>query len=301
MQFHNRQSHAFAMTAAAFFGATFFGFFYSLFREPALSSFLAYLTILASYHILMHRYVKRRDIVSREFPQSWENRLLQITFYQNLDESQRFRFRQMVQIFLSEQRIVGIKPVEITDDIRILVAAGAVSLIFFRPEWEYRTFREILIYEDAFDLETFEISHDKNILGMVGKQIPIILSLKHLEAGFRHNGDGFNVAYHEFAHIIDLHDVGTESNPLHGIFARTLIAREMKKILKGQSVLREYGAQNESEFFAVVTEFFYERPCILKEHHPELYETLSKIYNFDPCKLQFQTPMTFSIRHMDPN
>jgi len=283
MKIYSESYRQLSIIVAFVMGFVFFAFLQAVTRSYMFPLVLFGPTIYLVYRAMMNQTYKRIKTLKTPFPDQWRHILLEkVAFYQQLTREKRQEFEDYIQIFLAEQRIVGIDPVEIDDEIRLMVAAGAVTLAFYRPDWEFRNFRDILIYQDAFDPESYEISEDKDILGMVGTQIPIILSLKHLKEGFRHAGDGFNIAYHEFAHIIDLHDVGTHNNPLHGIFAHTLVQGEMKKIEKGQSVLRDYAALNESEFFAVATEFFYERPAIMSSHHPELYDNLVTLYNFDP-------------------
>ncbi|MBN2382027.1 zinc-dependent peptidase [bacterium] len=283
MQIHDNSQIQFAKITSGLLSIALFGLIYALSNSIILAILAVPLIILGVYHVMLLKMYRRKAIIATPFPENWRAVLEQkATFYRALSAAEKRRFEQLTQIFLSEQRIVGIEPVVIDDELRLMVAAGAITLVFYRPEWEFRSFRDILIYEDAFDPESFESAPDKAFLGMVGTQMPILLSKKHLQAGFRHAGDGFNVAYHEFAHIIDLHDVGTQSNPLHGIFAQALVQSEMKKIRHGQSVLRQYGAHNEAEFFAVVTEFFFERPAVLYAHHKELYLTLARVYNYDP-------------------
>lgn len=241
------------------------------------------------YRIMMQQSFQRKKVTSQPFPEEWEEFLYQkVSFYRQLNDEEQDRFLQFVQIFLSEQRIIAVGNVTLNDEIKLLVASGAVTLVFFRTDWEYRNFRDILIYEDAFDLERYEVSSDKDVLGMVGAQMPIILSLKHLQIGFHNPNDGFNVVYHEFAHIIDMQDVGSQTEPLHGTFPRAIIEKEISRIRMGKSVLREYGSQNEAEFFAVATEFFFERPETLRANHPQLYTLLCRTYNYDITQPDFR-------------
>lgn len=285
MEIISKHATGFARFAAGSFALAMFGLTYAL-SDSYLAAILAIpLTAWLGHRFMMRRYYRRQRTIATQFPAEWRAFLGEnVPFYRNLAEAERIRFEQLIQVFLSEQTISGVDPVVVDDSIRLMVAAGAITLVFHRPEWDYDNLREILIYQDAFDLDNYLVSRHKPILGAVGSQMPLILSLRHLTAGFRHPGDGFNLAYHEFAHIIDLHDVGSNTNPLHGLFAGALIRKEIKKIERGESILHDYAATNESEFFAVATEFFYEQPHVMREHHPELYATLSRLYNHDPAK-----------------
>jgi MtfA peptidase len=46
-------------------------------------------------------------------------------------------------------------------------------------------------------------------------------------------------------------------------------------------LLDPYGATDEAEFFAVVTECFFDQPLEMREQHPQLYELLAGFYRQD--------------------
>jgi hypothetical protein len=48
------------------------------------------------------------------------------------------------------------------------------------------------------------------------------------------------------------------------------------------TLLDTYGATNPAEFFAVITEAFFERPRALKARHPALYAELQRFFQQDP-------------------
>ena len=47
-------------------------------------------------------------------------------------------------------------------------------------------------------------------------------------------------------------------------------------------MLDTYGATDPAEFFAVITEAFFERPRALRKLHPALFEQLQRFYRQDP-------------------
>ena len=49
-----------------------------------------------------------------------------------------------------------------------------------------------------------------------------------------------------------------------------------------------------AEFFAVVTECFFERPRPLRAQHPELYDRLRDFYRRDPAAIEEGRPEEFS-------
>lgn len=80
-----------------------------------------------------------------------------------------------------------------------------------------------------------------------------------------------------------------DSRERYTVWARVL-GEELKdlteKMLSGRrSDIDKYGATNPSEFFAVVTELFFERPRAMQKHHPELYAELATFYRQDPATI----------------
>ena len=107
--------------------------------------------------------------------------------------------------------------------------------------------------------------------------------------------DGHNVVLHEFAHQLDQEDGSMDGAPDLGSRARyTAWARVLgdeykeltERVLSGKpSDIDDYGATNPPEFFAVVTEMFFEKPRQLRARHPDLYGVLAEFYHQDPASL----------------
>jgi MtfA peptidase len=284
VEIYSRHATRFSWFGSISFGLVMFGLLYALSGGFLVPILFAPLLIPISHRLMMRRYHRRRLLVKESFPQAWREILeVESSHYRMLDSKDQHRFEQLVQAFLAEQAITGVEPVVVTDRLRLMVAAGAVTLVFHRPAWEYRNLREILIYSGAFDLDSFKISARKPILGLVGWQSPVILSQPHLEAGFNNPREGSNLVIHEFAHVIDLHDVGSSEHPLHLSLPHKLVKQEISRIHRGDSILGDYAATNEAEFFAVSTEVFFTQPVPLKRRHPELYTYLCRLYDFDPA------------------
>jgi Mlc titration factor MtfA (ptsG expression regulator) len=119
----------------------------------------------------------------------------------------------------------------------------------------------------------------------------MILSKADLHGGFARPGDGANVGIHEFVHYIDMADGEGDGIPallLEKSFTipwLKLIKNGIKDIEKGRSDINPYGAVSDVEFFAVVSEYFFEKPKKLKGDHPELYKTLNSIFRQDMASL----------------
>ena len=201
------------------------------------------------------------------------------------------KFEKRVQLFLAGVKITGVNTtVEELD--KVLIAASAVIPIFGFPEWEYTNLREVLLYPDSFNHDFEQSGSDRNVLGMVGNGAfnnVMILSQHELRQAFLNKTGKNNTAIHEFVHLVDKTDGSIDGVPAFILDQQyvlpwlQLMHREMKKILADRSDINPYGATNEAEFFAVVAEYFFERPELLQEKNPDLYELLSQIFRQQPA------------------
>lgn len=232
------------------------------------------------------KYRRRKKILAAEFPPAWRKILTEnVVYYNHLPADEKPTFEKDIQIFLAEKRITGIK-IRIDDTDRLLVAASAVIPVFRFRGWEYRNLSEVLLYPGSFD-EQYDTGHEKFILGMVGTGAMdrmMILSQQALRQGFAIANDKKNVGIHEFIHLIDMADGVADGLPevlLHNQYAipwLNMVEEEIERIFNQQSGINPYGATNKQEFFAVVSEYFFERPHLLKQRHPEIYAMLEKIF-----------------------
>ncbi len=214
----------------------------------------------------------------------------QVPFYQQLNEDKQKEFVERAAKFLATTKISGVKTI-VEDIDRVLIAASAIIPIFNFPGWEYRNLHEVLLYPDSFDHEFEQQGEGRNILGMVGTGAlnhVMILSQFELRQAFTNTTGKNNTAIHEFVHLVDKSDGEIDGLPevlLDKKYIRPwlqLMRQKIQEIYDDNSDINPYGATNEAEFFAVVSEYFFERPDLLKENHPELYALLLKI--FDPVK-----------------
>jgi Mlc titration factor MtfA (ptsG expression regulator) len=229
---------------------------------------------------------RRRELVASPFPGEWE-RVLQedVLFFRTLEEADKERFRRELKVFLGEKRITGVGT-ELDETTRVLTGASAIIPIFGFPEWEWNQISEVLIYPARFDMEFgFGEANDRT-LGMVGTgpmNRIMILSKPDLIQGFRNSGDKRNVGLHEFAHLVDKSDGVIDGVP--GLDRKAvgpwieLVRRKSREIEQGESDIDSYALTNEAEFFAVATEYFFERPGVMERKHPELYATLARVFN----------------------
>lgn len=209
-----------------------------------------------------------------------------VGFYVALSDADKQRFEEELTIFLKRTRITGID-VSIDETDKLLVAASAIIPVFAFPEWRYNSITEVLIYPNSFN-HNFETSgEERQILGMVGTGAmngTMILSRQALHHGFQNAKDKQNTAIHEFVHLVDSADGAIDGVPESLLGKQyvlpwiNLISEEIKKIKAGKSDINPYGATNRAEFFAVVSEYFFEQPELLQSKHPELYAMLERIF-----------------------
>ena len=234
---------------------------------------------------------RRRAILREPFPSEWEAVLQRdVVFFRALDPAMQRRFRRRLQVFLGEKHITGIK-VQVDTTTRVLAAASAIIPIFGFSEWEWEQINEVLIYPNRFD-GTFQFGdkQGQDVLGMVGSGALnrlMILSKPDLINGFLNATDKRNVGVHEFAHLVDKSNGVIDGMPMAGLEQQAvepwinLVRRKMAEIEDGQSDISRYALANEAEFFAVASEYFFERPGIMQRKHPQLFASLERVFNQD--------------------
>ena len=209
-----------------------------------------------------------------------------VKFYQQLDEEGKAKFEDRIQHFLTAVQITGVNA-EVEDLDRLLIAAGAIIPVFAFPDWQYVNLHEVLLYPGAFNEDFDQGGSNRRISGMVGSgamQHVMVITKWQLRQGFINNNDAHNTAIHEFVHLIDKMD-GTMDGVPEIILERKYVPRWVNLMtttihqMKTQgSDIDMYGATNHAEFFAVISEYFFEQPALLKANHPDLFEMLEKIY-----------------------
>ena len=251
-----------------------------------------------TYWWVRRRCHRRVAVMRQPFPDRWEQILRkQVAFFLALDDAGKARFRQLVQIFLDEVQITGIRT-EVDTTIRVLVAASAAIPIFGFHDWEYRRLREVLIYPDSFD-DAYQSTgrSDETILGMVGLNHlsgVMILSKPALLAGFADESGHHNVGVHEFAHLFEKEasEYGLPPEVPWRVVRQWVgyVARELARPPDHGDHINPYAYTNEHEFFAVLAEYFFTSPELLKRRDPTLYAMLRKLFHQDTESLFSSMP-----------
>lgn len=246
---------------------------------------------------------RRRHILETPFPPAWRAVIERnVAHWALLDDDERERLCELVQVFVAEKHWEGCGGLDLTDEIKVTIAAEACLLLLGRDHGLYNDVESILVYPSTvvpperpqgfFALSMQAREEPMPLLGEAHQGGPVILVWDAVRRGARNPGDGRNVVFHEFAHKIDMLDGDADGTPPLPDRAHRLdwanVCSEVYLALKDKDpetrrVLDPYGATNEAEFFAVATESFFERPVALQSSLPPLYDLLAGFYRQDPA------------------
>ena len=169
---------------------------------------------------LKHR--KRERIRRRPFPSAWLDILeRRVAYYRLLTPEEQAELRGHIQVFLEEKRFEGCGGLEMTDEIRVTIAAQACILLLHRETDYYPRMQTVLVYPHRYLANhkqrvaggtVIEGVHTR--LGESWYRGPIVLSWDDVLGGAADIHDGHNVVFHEFAHQLDSESGSNEGAPL---------------------------------------------------------------------------------------
>jgi Mlc titration factor MtfA (ptsG expression regulator) len=244
---------------------------------------LLFAFIIALYFIFRKKRIQKGNLSQADLALLSTN----VDFYIRLDGAKKKIFEQKISDFLSVVKIEGVG-LEITALDKLLVASSAVIPIFGFDNWHYKNLTSVVVYPDTFNKDFQFEGAERTIMGMVGTGYmngQMILSRAALRHGFSKSAGKENTGIHEFVHLLDQSDGATDGIPENLLIHEytlpwlKMMREEMQRIDDYRSDINPYALTNEAEFFAVVAEYFFEQPEILKDKHPALYERLSEIFS----------------------
>lgn len=246
------------------------------------------------------RRYKRQGLMKQPFPRAWRRILQQrLPFYRVLPTDLQLQLKQHILVFIAEKKFIGCAGVVVTDEMRITIAAQACLLLLNRPDYYYPKLKQILIYPGIFMVkgpqrDAAGVMHQQQRL-LSGESWgfgKVILSWADAKEGAANPSDGRNVVIHEFAHQLDQEKGMATGAPL---LERSTDYQQWSKVLATEfnqlqhqvasgeiSLFNAYGATNPAEFFAVISEVFFEQPHALAAQHNKLYQQLSYFYRVNP-------------------
>ena len=249
------------------------------------------------FYLFFYRNWRRERQLQTPFPENWRATLeSQVPLFPGLPAKLKRQLEQYVQLFLAEKSFYGCDGFEVDDTVRLTIAGHACLLIMNRSYSDFDDIRSILVYPDAYRVR--DIEHDGLVVsesneiraGEASGYGQVVLAWTQCEEGAVNPAGHHNVILHEFAHQLDYLD-GTADGapPLSGEQARhwqetmTQAYEHLRQSLQHHQKpwLDPYGATEPAEFFAVLTEAFYQQPEHLKAEQPEVYEALQRFYRLD--------------------
>ena len=244
---------------------------------------------------------RRREVASHPFPEAYREIITKnVAYAALLTEEERTELEGLVANFIAEKPFEGCGGLELTDEIRVTVAAQACILLLGRENDLYPNLDVVLVYPSAYRARTTRSAGSVAIvgedarLGESYRQGAVVLAWDETKRGGRSMHDGKNLVFHEFAHQLDSEDGSMDGTPeLDSNDALSewghVLSEEYTELVDrlhaGRATdIDAYGATNAAEFFAVITEMFFERSARMRKHHTALYEELVAFYKQDPAK-----------------
>jgi len=245
---------------------------------------------------------KLQKLQNMPFDDKYRKFLLKTPHYKNLDEQDREKIEKSIILFIYTKEFVGVG-IEATDEIKVIIAFYAcLLLLHLDTESCYENLQTIIIYPASVVTDKISSSggvytKEKFVLDGQSANNTVVITwhdAKKEAYHLRHD----NVIIHEFAHEIDFMDGEIDGIPpieksKYNEWTNILF-KDYKKLneiaMKNREwgkykLLGSYAATNEAEFFAVVTERFFETPKSLKKSFPQLYNELESYYNIDTIRL----------------
>jgi Mlc titration factor MtfA (ptsG expression regulator) len=264
-------------------------------------SFAAIILLIISYiwvKPVITEY-KRQQIAQQNFPVYWVSILEQnVYLYRNLAYNIRQELHKLILVFLKEKQFIGCGGLQITDEIKITIAAQACLLLLSKRSNYYSYLDSILVYPSIFVVQRNKpfLEHyleEQEILSgeSWGKQGLVVLAYDQVLNEAKNYNQGHNVVLHEFAHQLDQEDGSMNGVPKlrnnqeyqeWAIIFREAYQQLCYEIETGIATkINQYAITNPAEFFAVMTEIYFTQPQILQNQYPLVYQQLKNYYKIE--------------------
>lgn len=229
---------------------------------------------------------------------AWMGAVASLPLLSGLSGDELKRLRELVILFLHEKQLVAAGGYGLSGEMRLKIAALACLPILNLGLDYYAGWVSVIVYPDEFVPEYEFMDEDgvvhqvcEPMIGESWERGPIILSAVDVERSGEL--DGVNVVIHEFAHKLDMLNGAPDGfPPLHREMDRAAWTQAFSgafddfraKVESGaETVIDPYAAESPAEFFAVISEAFFEIPHTLLREYPEVYRQLAEFYRQDPA------------------
>ena len=253
---------------------------------------------LTVFYLFFFQRWRRNRTLQHPFPKAWRTLLRrQMPVYRHLSDRQKQQLEKRVQLFLNEKVFYGCNGFDVDDRVRLTIAGHACLLILERPFSDYDDVHAILVYPDVYSAQTTESdgvvvsTHQEIRAGEASSHGQVVLAWNQCQQAVSQPHGPHNVILHEFAHQLDYLDGSADgAPPLTGEQAhqwkKTMSAawEHLQTTLEHHHKpwLDPYGATEPAEFFAVLTETFFQQPKHLWHEQPEVYNVLRDFYRLNP-------------------
>jgi len=235
----------------------------------------------------LERKAKERFYTNIEVIKEKEDLLLNnYRFYKNLPTDSRRKFIIRLHQFIDGRNFSARGDIEITPEVKMVISAAAVKFSFGLENFQLSGFRRILVYPEEYYSRLTRQYHkgEANAIGVMA------FSWKHFQEGLDSPNDNLNLGIHEFAHAYFLQQekMSGESPFDDGDFnkiRRHINHKALIHEVQGKEIFRDYAFRNEMEFFAILSEHFFETPTQLQTDMPVLYKSLSTVLKQNPVLL----------------
>jgi MtfA peptidase len=241
---------------------------------------------------------RRRRVLARHRIDDalWDGVVGALRFLRGLQPDETRRLRELALLFLAEKQFAGAHGFQPTDAMRLSIAVQACLPVLELGLARYAGWREIVVYPGDFRVPIAETDADGVVHEFEDERAgeswpggPVVLSWDATA-----NDPDINVVIHEFAHMLDMANGQADGlPPLHAGMDRRAWQDAFRVAYEGfcdalergrHTWLDPYAAEHPGEFFAVVSEAFFEAPNETRRRYPEVYEQLRLFYRQDPAR-----------------
>ncbi len=228
----------------------------------------------------------------------WRKIRKDLYLLRGLDPHQAASLRKLTTLLLHEKNIHGVQGLRMTLEMRTIIISQACLMILNLNPSSFDGWNELIVYPGAFKVERtitdeFGISHQQAspLSGEAWQNGPLILSWDDVQRDSFTPHSGSHVVIHEFAHKLDaLNGRVNGMPPLHPNMSiekwsevlSNAYATLQKDLARGKYCINPYAATNPAEFFAVLSEYFFTAPQILKQVCNDVYKQLALYYRQTP-------------------
>jgi MtfA peptidase len=222
---------------------------------------------------------------------------LALPLFLGLSETERNTLRGLADQLLADKTLTPVSGAVLDTSMRASVALQAVLPIMNLGYTAYSGWREIILYPSEF-MPDREVTDDFGIVHRVRHPLsgeaweggPLVLSLDDVAASG--HCQGYNVVIHEFAHKLDMRNGAVDGLPvLHsgmsvetwaGVFNAAYDDFCRRVDVGEETEIDPYAAESPAEFFAVLSEYFFEAPDVLFADYPAVYAQMHLYFRQDP-------------------